>query len=79
LKLLPKPIYKYIPRLPISSNSVVGKKSSNRKREGSAQDFIQFVEPSEKELLSRIEYDMDEQGIAKKKKNIYIYIYIYLP
>lgn len=64
LKLLPKPIYKYIPRLPISSNSVVGKKSSNRKREGRAQDFIQFVEPSEKELLSRIEYDMDEQDMV---------------
>jgi len=80
LKLLPKPIYKYIPRSPISSNSVVGKKS-NRKRQGSAQEFIQFIEPSEKELLNRVEYDMDEQGrlnIYIYKRNIYYFIlYIY--
>jgi len=64
LKLLPKPIYKYIPRSPISSSSVVGKKN-NRKKQG-VQEFIQFVEPSEKELLNRVEYDMDEQGRVDK-------------
>ena len=61
MKLLPKPIYKYIPKSPISSYSEEDNKIDN---EGSdTEEFIQFVEPSEEELLNRIEYDMDEQGI----------------
>ncbi|OUM62135.1 hypothetical protein PIROE2DRAFT_11689 [Piromyces sp. E2] len=77
LKLLPKPIYKYIPKSPISNNSVEEKdnsynknnkkkdikdKRNNKEKDNSTDDFIQFIEPSEEELASRIEYDMDEQG-----------------
>ncbi|ORX79524.1 hypothetical protein BCR32DRAFT_205479 [Anaeromyces robustus] len=62
LKLLPKPIYKYIPKSPISSNSE--KSNNNGNEENDTEDFIQFVEPSEEELLNRIEYDMDEEDMV---------------
>ena len=60
LKLLPKPIYKYIPKSPISSNSEEENNIENEENE--TEEFIRFVEPSEEELLKRVEYDMDEQG-----------------
>jgi len=78
LKLLPKPIYKYIPKSPISVDSVEekdknneddknkqnNKPNNNNENDINTEDFIQFVEPSEEELANRIEYDMDEQGIV---------------
>ncbi|ORX59149.1 hypothetical protein BCR36DRAFT_366335 [Piromyces finnis] len=81
LKLLPKPIFKYIPKSPISiiseegedNNSNVNSKNVNNNKDNSNKNdvdknFIQFIEPSEEELANRIEYDMDEQDMVWLKK-----------